>query len=418
MPEPTPTDLDAAAAFYDDAKKKAEEANKPKPVKVRTPVEVARAWKGSPLVHQPTGLARLDDLTGGGPVFGSRWYVLGAPDAGKTLLLLQLAHVLALAGVVVGFLAVDEEADDIVTRLAQRLGHFRRDCESRCDAFVGTLASELEGLGIYLYDAGETIERAGKHLAERAKERGKRSALFIDSVQAVVCDDIIAAKREPSTREIVNANVRAIRACATEHRMFVCATGEMNRAAYRSIDEAEQDDMASGKESGAIEYSARVMLALRRADDGALVAVNVVKNKHGESYVQFHLAVARPTQTLTDAPDPETKDDDDSPEFVRLCACIHQAIIDDPRMNKSGLAAALLEARVKAGGNQTKRDAALKRLVKQGKIKIVPKIEGKPNAGYVLVPIAMVVEPVATNDNANGAHVVGVDLDAHPQGSA
>ena len=55
----------------------AEAMNKPKPVKVRTPVEVARAWKGNPLVHQPTGLARLDDLTGGGSVFGSRWYVLG-----------------------------------------------------------------------------------------------------------------------------------------------------------------------------------------------------------------------------------------------------------------------------------------------------------------------------------------------------
>jgi hypothetical protein len=50
----------------------------------------------------------------------------------------------------------------------------------------------------------------------------------------------------------------------TRYRMICIATTEMNRAAYRSVEAAEaSNDMAAGKESGAIEFSARVMLSLR-----------------------------------------------------------------------------------------------------------------------------------------------------------
>jgi predicted ATP-dependent serine protease len=84
-----------------------------------------------PLIHEPTGFAKLDEATGGGPVYGTRWVVVGAPDAGKTALLVQIGHEYAKRGIHVGFLAVDEEAGDLVTRLAQRVGFSRQDCERR-----------------------------------------------------------------------------------------------------------------------------------------------------------------------------------------------------------------------------------------------------------------------------------------------
>ncbi len=61
-----------------------------------------------------------DELTAGGPVYGTRWYVVGAPDAGKTALLIRIAHDYFWRGVAVGLLAVDEDPTDIVTRFAQR----------------------------------------------------------------------------------------------------------------------------------------------------------------------------------------------------------------------------------------------------------------------------------------------------------
>src|SRR5678815_1197380 len=71
-----------------------------------SPGAIVDSWLAhGPLVHEPTGISALDKLTGGGPVYGSRWYLLGAPDAGKTALLLQIAHVFALRGICVGILA-------------------------------------------------------------------------------------------------------------------------------------------------------------------------------------------------------------------------------------------------------------------------------------------------------------------------
>jgi hypothetical protein len=60
----------------------------------------------------------------------------------------------------------------------------------------------------------------------------------------------------------------------------------MNRGAYRSPDASEQtSDMASAKETGSIEYSARVMLSLRSVKgEPDLAEVRLAKNKHGPSW--------------------------------------------------------------------------------------------------------------------------------------
>ena len=60
--------------------------------------DVLAHWrKNGPLVHEPTGIEALDEVTDGGPVYGSRWGVAGAPDAGKTALAMQVADVTPVA---------------------------------------------------------------------------------------------------------------------------------------------------------------------------------------------------------------------------------------------------------------------------------------------------------------------------------
>jgi hypothetical protein len=270
--------------------------------------EVLDQWRTEgPLVHEPTDIAELDRLTDGGPVYGSRWYLLGAPDAGKTALLVQLADVYLDRGVAVGLLGVDEEPSDLVMRLAQRHGYTRAECERRTPETLSGVRLALEGLPLRLYDAAWTIERAAADLAAYAAELGTRALLGVDSIQTVTC-----ATEDPqrSVRESVTARAWAIRAAAQRHRLIAIATSEMNRAAYRSVEAAEaSDDLAAAKESGAIEFSARVLLALRSvAGEPDLVELRVAKNKHGPRGDKIHLRLSRSRQTLVETEAPEVED--------------------------------------------------------------------------------------------------------------
>ena len=344
-----------------------------------TIADVLATWRAEgPLVHEPTGVDTLDEMTGGGPVYGSRWYALGAPDAGKTALLIQIADTFARRGIVVGVLAVDEEASDIVTRLAQRAGWKRKDCEERDVDVVSTMAEALGGLPIKLYDDTWSIEAAARDLADVAAATGGRACLVVDSIQAVSSEASARGERdgrELSTRETVTSNVRAFRAAATRYKLLAFATGEMNRGAYRSVLAAEQsDDMASGKESGAIEYSARVMLALRNVKkEPGKIEVRIVKNKHG-TLGSFFLEIDRRQMKLAECEAPADT------TAVEEAAKEAKHAVRDRRVDEVGerIVAGLLRARKKlttrndlrelVRGDTVIADKAITRLQQAGRI--------------------------------------------------
>ncbi len=280
-----------------------------------TVADVLDEWSmHGPLIHEPTAIARLDELTGGGPVYGSRWYVAGAPDAGKTALVVQIAHVYALRGVAVGLLAVDEEAGDLVTRLAQRVGYGRGVLEARSLTTIDGVRHELRDLPIRLYDATWTIESAASDLALYAQGRatadpaahphGPRATLAIDSLQTVTCgaETTAGSERGLSTAEAVTARVHAIRAVATRYRLIALCTSEMGRGAYAQRNPDDRTaTLAAAKWSGAVEYSARVLLGLRSvAGEADLLEIDVAKNKHGPSGELVHLRIDRRCQALTE----------------------------------------------------------------------------------------------------------------------
>jgi KaiC/GvpD/RAD55 family RecA-like ATPase/5S rRNA maturation endonuclease (ribonuclease M5) len=285
---------------------------------VSTLASVLARWRSTgALVRETTDLADLDTMTGGGPIYGSRWYILGAPDAWKTALIAQFAHTWALRGIAVGILAVDEEDEDLATRIFQRTAvpgsdaHFgRRQCEDREALTIDLMDQATAGLPIRMYDGTWSIEDAASDLHEYAQSLAAKAALFVDSIQAVQCNASRAVTRELSNYQRVTYNVSALRKVASKYRIMTMATGEMGRQAYRNIEAAESfNDMAAGKESGAIEYSARVMLALRNIkDEKDLLEMRVVKNKHGPSWPgepPLYLRTDRATQslTLTEAPE-------------------------------------------------------------------------------------------------------------------
>ncbi|MBK8100639.1 MAG: bifunctional DNA primase/polymerase [Planctomycetes bacterium] len=286
----------------------------------RRPLSIADVlgqWRvDGPLIHVPTGIAKLDEMTGGGPTFGCRVYVLGAPDAGKTQFLVQVADVYQQAGVVVGILAIDEEPGDVTQRLLQRRGFTRRACELRDNVVLDSMRAATGPLDeLRIYDSDWTIEAAATDLATYAKSIGARAALLVDSVQTARS---AAESGKDARYDVVTARVAALRVAATQHRMIVIATSEMNRGAYRSVLAAERtDDMAAAKESGAIEYSARVMISLRSVQgESDLIEMRVVKNKLGprtpSDEAGAYLRIDRPQQTLTEANDYTAPPQDDA----------------------------------------------------------------------------------------------------------
>lgn len=283
----------------------------PKPVASNVDALFASWSTEGPLIHERTGLALLDEATGGGPVYGSRWYISGAPDACKTALQVQFAHEFALRGIAVGMLAVDEDASDLVTRFAQRHGFSRVQCERRLPADVERMKLAMANLPIHFFDARWTIETAARDLV--AGTPGPHRVLMVDSTQTVRCDAELASRVEMSAPLAIEARVHAIRKVAAEHRMIVIATSEMSRAGYRSkLARDNIDAMAASKWSGAIEYSARVLLSLRSVPkEPHLIELEIAKNKHGPRREPIYLAIDRARQTLSESSyTPPTEDRD------------------------------------------------------------------------------------------------------------
>jgi replicative DNA helicase len=255
-----------------------------------------------------TGLRTLDANTRGGLREGL--VVLGgAPGAGKTALALQLALHYALAGCAVTVLASDEEPDDLLIRIGQALGFAREALEAADPEVLSGLAQRLEALPhlVLLDGADTTVETAARELNRRAN--GGPSILMVDSIQTVMTASSADAD---GVRARIDGVVAALKA-AGRGGLTVVATCELARGAYRSRNPAERTEaLAAFKESGAIEYAAKLALVLTSAkDEVGVVDVEVVKNRWGSGRrAPMRLVLNFEGATFTETAAPEEGGDD------------------------------------------------------------------------------------------------------------
>jgi KaiC/GvpD/RAD55 family RecA-like ATPase len=339
---------------------------------------VARWKQEGPLVRLPTGFATLDAACRGGLPLPWRALVIGAPSAGKTAFVMVLLRRFVQAGLVCGVLGVDEEPDDLCVRASQMLGFSVEQCESREPAILGEIAAAAARLPIRFYDFAHTIEAAAADLATWASAQGRRAVLAIDSIQSARCNALANAERAPGPREVVEANVRALRAAAATHRLLVLATSEANRGSYRSEEAAESgNDMAAGKESSAIEYAAQTLLMVRTPKDYPNhVRVTVPKNRRGaRAGFDFFLRLDRERHELTECADPTTGDAAHSAQkreveeqaATRAETLRNARILAELLRSRPGLGERELRAAVRAAGHRwgiPKFDAAKERLAR------------------------------------------------------
>jgi KaiC/GvpD/RAD55 family RecA-like ATPase len=274
----------------------------------------ARALAAKPLPARLAidGMPTLERCTRGGLPTGARVTITGAPGASKTTLTLQWAHEWALAGARIVYLCADQDPDQVLARLGERLDVERDvleglhgDDERRRS--WNRLARELEALpNLVFLDGGEDgycIEAAAEVL-DLLPGDGPR-VLIVDSVQEATCQlaASLAAQgmlsRVPR-REQIDAAGRACRRLA-RRGILVIIVSEMSRGAYSSADAKRRTSaLASSKESGSIEYRADLLMVLQRQrTDPDLVDVEVPKSRLGEE-LKLRLKIQRRRAALVE----------------------------------------------------------------------------------------------------------------------
>lgn len=268
------------------------------------------------LAERPTperlamGLPTLDAACQGGIPAGGRVVLLGAPGAGKTALAVQCAHTWALAGARVAYLAMDQRPEAMLVRVGEREGLARDDLEGVSGpeakrAAWHVLADRLEATPQFgvLDGADTTLEDAAAAL--RAMPGDGPRVLVADSLQTVRC-----ARAEPADnpRARMDVILDVLREVSAEG-ILVLAVSEMARGGYVAGDRSPVGALAAAKESGAIEYWADVIVALRSvAGEADEVDAEVPKNRLGERpELRLRIDRRRATLTETDRPVPASK---------------------------------------------------------------------------------------------------------------
>jgi hypothetical protein len=145
-----------------------------------------------------------------------------------------------------------------------------------------------------------TLEEAGARLLEVAGDRIR--VLIVDSLQTVPCE---AARYIENPRERIDVVIATCKRLA-KRGAIVIAISEMSRGGYRTGDRAtDTAPIASGKESGNIEYGGALLLALYSVKgEQSLVDVVVTKNRIGSAKPTFRVRANAERATFCEVASP------------------------------------------------------------------------------------------------------------------
>lgn len=251
-----------------------------------------------------TGLKALDNALGGGLREGL--YCVGAMSGfGKTTLALQIADTIAAAGDDVLYLSLEMSADDLTAKSISRRTYQQclADAAShenilavarttldvlRCDIATQaqsktfmeavTAYTEHEAKHLYIVEGMQGVDAAKvRQLVKQHQQRhGRPPVVFIDYLQLLPQADTT----QSTDKTKMDIAIKALKDISRDYKIPVVAISSMNRGSY-----GKSKDMASFKESGGIEYTADVLIALEfpfTADSNTSAAKIEAAREHNE----------------------------------------------------------------------------------------------------------------------------------------
>lgn len=247
-----------------------------------------------------TGLKALDDILSGGLEPLRLVGVLGAPNCGKTTFVHQIAEHVANAGRPVLYVTSEDTPAALLGKTIARIGKVPytavlKGWKSEHAAINKTIADLMDRAScsrLRYLDAANGItmdeirERARAHFSRFEGQEGNGpGVLVIDYLQRIARAIKFRSGLNKDLREVVSDVTDQLRSISYELNCTVITIASQNRTNYTR---GEQGSMASAKESGDIEYTCDVMMALtedkQRLAPNQQTAINlyVDKNRQGQ----------------------------------------------------------------------------------------------------------------------------------------
>lgn len=244
--------------------------------------------------HISTGFKDIDEeLSGGIGLCPTRLHVIGAvSSAGKTTLVHQIADNIAEAGTPVLYFSLEQSRFEMVCKSLVRLQHKKRlkdkktlelteaiipqlteqsaDMKAVYDEYNSTIAPNM-----YIYESNFSmnIDRLVAIVKRFTRTNSVKPVVIVDYLQILKPSESL---KSTLLREKIDDVVNKLKILAVSEKIAVLAISSFGRAAY-----TKEANFESFKESGGIEYSSDVALALQfqnMTDSG----FNMNKAKQGE----------------------------------------------------------------------------------------------------------------------------------------
>jgi len=249
-----------------------------------------------------TGFRGLNEALSGGIEAERLVILLGAPNTGKTTFAHQMADHIADSGRPVLYVTSEDRPSALVAKTLSRIGGIDytpvlKGWDTHRVAITAAITRQMDRPSSerlrYLdatngTDMGTIKERARLHFEHYRDEQhgGGPGVLVVDYLQRVARAVKTRNNLTADLREVVTRVAEELRGLSVELGCGVIAIASQNRGGYTR---GESTSLASAKESGDIEYTADVMLALiedkerkKTSPNLSPIALYIDKNRQGE----------------------------------------------------------------------------------------------------------------------------------------
>lgn len=256
----------------------------------------------------PTGIAGLNNLLGGGLESQRLMVLLGAPGGGKTTFANQIAVYASESGRPVLYVTSEDSPYTLLAKTIARKGQIpygdvlkgKDDRRANIEAAMldyrqSTSVQRLRYLDASMMVDMETVRDKARTHFEQFKDAkdGGQGILVIDYLQRLARGQASYRNGNQDLRQAVTVLTEQLRSIATELDCCVLALASMNRASGYGA--TNNNALSSAKESGDIEYTADVIMALvdeeNRVSSASFLspkALRLDKNRQGATNV-LHL---------------------------------------------------------------------------------------------------------------------------------
>lgn len=318
-------DIEAAERVPEEEKEAQAEALKEAYLKENSAASYLQAFKEgiTASVNTPaisTGFYNLDEILDGGLYEGL--YILGAISSlGKTTIALQLADNLAQQGKDVLIFSLEMARTELIAKSISRLTYLEADNSMDAKTARGITAgaryarySDREkalidrAINRYKEDYAQHIfihEGIGDIGVQKIKEvvqkhisiTGNNPVVIIDYLQVLAPPD---DRRSLTDKQIVDRNVLELKRLSRDEKLTVIGISSFNRESYKAGGISKgKVGMTDYKESGALEYSADVLMGLEftsagnkdyneqeeKRKDPRQIRLVILKNRNGKAWV-------------------------------------------------------------------------------------------------------------------------------------